>query len=690
MRRRTGAWVGIVVAVVLAAAAAFWFRRPSAAHEEPVTDIILVTIDTLRADATGFGGNTRVKTPFLDSLAARGTVFTHAHAHNVVTLPSHTNILTGLYPWQHGVRDNAGFILDAKHPTVAAQLRAAGFATGAFVSAFPLDSRFGLDRGFDVYDDGYRTGAGALDFAVQERPGNETLALAAQWWRNSAGRKRFLWVHIYEPHAPYLPAGRFREEYRDNPYLGEVATADAILGDALAPLLAESPRALVIVTGDHGESLGEHGEKTHGLFAYEATLAVPLVVVDPDHASGRDARYVRHIDIAPTILERAGLPRTAEMKGLPLFAPGDRGYTYFEALSASLNRGWAPLVGALDDGKKLIELPIPELYDLPSDPKEATNRYRDERRSVTSLRGLLKADAPATPSARQKVGSEEQANLLSLGYISGTSAKTSYTEADDPKNLVGIDDQLHEAIAAYQGGDLAKALAISRAIVTARPEMQLAQEMLAFFLDQNEKPGEAIQVLERRVESGRGNDAVRIRLGLLLSETGRARDAIRLLQPFAAGGDPDILNAYGIALADSGDPAGAVREFERILATDPKNARAHQNLGIVALRTGNLPPARASLERALALDPDLPLALNALGVVEAQSGNFPAAIARWSRVVTLDPTQFDALFNLGVVAAEHGSHDIARKALTDYVTRAPEARYAAEKKEAAAILRSLG
>ncbi|MEA2489939.1 MAG: choline-sulfatase [Acidobacteriota bacterium] len=690
MSRRRGIWGAIALAIAIAAGAAYWFTaRRGGASEEPATDIILVTIDTLRADAPGFAGNTRVKTPFLDKLAARGTVFTHAHAHNVVTLPSHTNILTGLYPWQHGVRDNAGFVLDPKHPTLAATLHEAGFATGAFVSAFPLDSRFGLDRGFDVYDDGYRTGAGALDFAVQERAGNETLALATQWWRASSGRKRFLWVHLYEPHAPYLPSPQFRDQYRDNPYLGEVATADAMLAEALGPLLEESPNALVIVTGDHGESLGEHGEKTHGLFAYEATLAVPLLVVDPAHKPGRNDGYVRHIDIAPTILTRAGLTASAEMKGAPLFAEGARGYTYFEALSASLNRGWAPLVGALDGGKKLIELPIPELYDLPSDPHEAKNRYTDERRSVVALRNRLKADAPAPANARQKVGDEEQANLLSLGYISGTSAKTTYTEADDPKNLVGIDDQLHEAIAAYQTGNLAGALKVSKQIVAARPEMQIAQEMLAFFLAQNERPGEAIQVLERRVETGRANDAVRIRLGLLLSETGRARDAIGLLQPFVKDGDPDVLNAYGIALADNGDLTGAVREFRQILATDPKNARAHQNLGIVALRAGQLAAARTSLEQAVALDPNLPLALNALGVVEAKSDHPAAAVARWSKALALDPSQFDALFNLGVVASEQGMRDVARKSLRDYVARAPAARYANERKEAAEILRTL-
>lgn len=660
-----------------------------AAQDAPA-DVILVTIDTLRADALGFRGNKRVSTPFLDSLAAHGIVFTHAHAHNVVTLPSHANILTGLYPWQHGIRDNAGFTLDAKHPTIAARLRESGYATGAFVSAFPLDSRYGLDRGFDVYDDSYPANANALDFAVQERPGHETLERAAAWWNAAAGRKRFLFVHLYEPHAPYLPPAPFADRYRNEPYLGEVAAADAMLARVLGPILEAAPNALVIVTADHGEALGDHGEKTHGLFAYESTLAVPLLVVDGSRRAAVDDRYVRHIDIAPTILARAGIAPPAEWKGMSLFAEGERGYTYFEALSASLNRGWAPLVGAIEGGRKLIELPVPELYDLPSDPKEVRNRFADERRSVTSLRARLRADAPAAPASRQNVGSEEQATLLSLGYLSGTSAKTSYTAADDPKNLVDLDNELHEAIAAYQAGDLARALQRAHALAAARPDMQIAQEMLAFFLAQNERPDEAIHVLERRVQSGRANDAVRIRLGLLLSETGRAREAIELLRPFADRTDPDLLNAYGIALADNGDVPGAVRQFERILATDSSNARAYQNLGIVALRAGQTARARGYLDRSLSLSPNLPLALNAMGVVEARGGNMNAAIDRWSRAVAVDPMQFDALFNLGIVAADAGQHDVARKALRDYLDRAPASRYATERSQAAEVLRGLG
>ena len=664
-------------------------RKEASRETAGPRDVILVTIDTLRVDALGFGGNTSVKTPFLDSLAARGTVFAEAHAHNVVTLPSHTNIITGLYPWQHGIRDNAGFILDPKTPTIATILHDAGFATGAFVSAYPLDHRFGLTRGFDVYDDHYPAALHPLDFTVQERPGSETLSLASNWWRGNASRRRFLWVHIYEPHAPYAPPSPFREQYRDNPYLGEVATADSMLGQFLGPMLNENPDTLVVVTGDHGEALGDHGELTHGLFAYESTLHVPLIVVDPARAHSVDTRYVGHIDIAPTIVARAGGVRPRNWKGRSLFDSGKREHTYFESLSASLNRGWAPLVGVISGGEKLIDLPIPELYDLPRDPKETNNRYDVDRRTAFALRKILTDEAPSRSAQNRNISAEEQSKLLALGYVSGVSAKKAYTTADDPKNLVGADNDMHDAIASYQGGDLKRAIELARKLVRERPDMQVAQEMLAFFLGQNERPGEAIAVLKQNIAAGRGNDEMRVRLGLMLSEQGRAKEAIKVLRPLSNRNDPDLLNAYGIALADDGDVNGAVQQFQRILRTDPGNARAYQNLGIVALRAGQTAAARQYLEKALSIDPKLPLALNTLGVAAAQSGDFNSAIDDWSKAVALDPTLLDALYNLGIVAAREHRNDVARKALTDYLQRAPASRFAQERARAGSLLREL-
>ncbi len=654
---------------------------------KPVEGIILVTIDTLRADATAFSGNSEVRTPFLDRLAREGLVFTNAHAHNVVTLPSHANILTGLYPYQHGVRDNSGFTLAGEHATIGAMLKKAGWTTGAFVGAFPLDRRYGLNRGFDVYDDQYREGSAPLDFAVPERNAEEVLKAAAAWWNANRGRKRFLWVHLYDPHAPYAPPAPFREAYASNRYLGEVAWTDHAMAQWLAPIIDSPDAPALVVTSDHGEALGDHGEQTHGLFAYEATLKVPLLLRAPDRVGpAKDERYVRHVDIAPTILELAGVSAPSALAGESLLSGGGDRDSYFEALSASLNRGWAPLVGMIHRRAKYIELPLPELYALPQDPKEKTNLYPEERRTIAAVRQLLAAAAPSRAVQGRSVSGEESAKLLSLGYVSGTASKKEYTEADDPKNLVAVDSMVHEAVDAYQRGEIDLAIAAAKRATAARPDMAAGQEMLAFLLQQKERPEAAIAALRDAVERGTASDVIRARYGLMLSENGQAAEAVRVLEPIAGGNDPDVLNAYGVALADSGHLGDAKRALERILTIDATNAKALQNLGVVALRAGDRAGARGYLERALALNDRLPLALNMMGVIHAQEGNPARAIDAWKKAVALDPRQYDALFNLAMVAGRSGRPDEARAALERFVATAPPERYGKDLVQAKAIL----
>ncbi|MFI5184997.1 MAG: sulfatase, partial [Vicinamibacteria bacterium] len=246
-------------------------------RRDPGLSVLLVTIDTLRADALGCYGRKGAETPWIDRLAEGGVRFEEAHAHNVVTLPSHANLLSGRYPLEHGVRDNTGFRFPATQPTLATLLKAGGWQTGAFVSAFPLDSRFGLDRGFDVYDDRLGGTETTTAFLVPERKGTKTVAAARGWLEKVRGQRFFAFVHLYEPHFPYVPPEPFASRFRSEPYHGEVAAADAALEPLLEPILAAGPaaRTLVVLTSDHGESLGEHGEDTHGVFAYEATLRVP-------------------------------------------------------------------------------------------------------------------------------------------------------------------------------------------------------------------------------------------------------------------------------------------------------------------------------------------------------------------------------------------------------------------------------
>jgi arylsulfatase A-like enzyme/lipopolysaccharide biosynthesis regulator YciM len=685
-------------AAILIVAAAVFFLRQRAGGDP---DIILVTIDTLRADCISFSGRSNVRTPFLDELAAQGIYFENAHAHNVVTLPSHTNILTGLLPYQHGVRDNAGFTLDnkpkqveaaAKKRTVAAVLRERGYAAGAFVAAYPLDSHFGLDADFDVYDDAYGKSAGASDFDVPERSATEVLGAARAWWDSVGEKKKFLWVHVYDPHAPYEPPSPFKEQYPDVPYYGEVAATDDALGRFLRPILEARPETLVIVTADHGEGQGEHGEMTHGLFAYEETLHVPLILYEKNRiAPRREQAFVRHTDIVPTLLARLGIEKPAELTGeslLSLKAPRD---TYFEALWGTLNLGWAPLVGMIHDGHKYIDLPLAELYDLGKDPAEKKNLLDENRRMTTRIRGLLASAAPpATQNNDRNVTPDEAKKLMSLGYLTGTAAaKKTYTADDDPKNLVTYYARLNAAIEHHRKGEWDEAVAVAEKLARERPEMSLARDLLARVLQQTEHGAQAEEVLREAVAAGTASDAMKKRLGLMLSEKGEAAEAVRLLAAFAATNDPALLNAYGIALADLGRPREAVQQFQRALQLDPRNALAFQNLGIVALRAGNVDAAGQNLTRALELNPKLPRALNTLGVVFARRNDFPRAVDAWQRAVALDPRQYDALFNLGMVAGRAGRRDEARKALTQFVNTAPPARYAEDIATARRALASL-
>lgn len=688
--RRSFYGILTVAGLVGVALLAFLMLRPSApavvATKRP--DIVLITIDTLRADALGYAGNRRVKTPFLDSLASGGVAFMNAHAHNVVTLPSHANILTGLLPFEHGIRDNAGFTLDAKHKTIATRLRELGYATGAFVGAFPLDGRYGLNAGFDEYDDRYREGSGRLDFEVAERPASEVLAAARHWYDANAGRKRFLWIHLYDPHAPYRPAGRFAEEYRDNAYLGEVAATDDALQQFLSPILSARPETFVVVTADHGEALGDHGEQTHGLFAYESTLRVPLIIHDPQtlqHAV--ETSFVRHIDIAPTILDRVGAAIPPELEGTSLLRDRSSRDTYFESLSSTLNRGWAPLVGMIQGSHKYIDLPLAELYDLDKDPAETKNLFGTERRIVAKARALLAAMAPSDASSVSRtVPAEDARKLMSLGYITGNAAKKNYGRADDPKNLIELDTKMHRVVESYQRGKTAEAVRLAKEVVAERGDMIAAQEMLAFVLQQNERPREAIESLRRAVGGGAASESLKIRLGLILSETGNAKEAVAILTPFADRRDPEMLNAYGIALADTGDIQGAVRQFDRVLEIDPTNATAYENLGVVALRANQPERAHGYLMRALQLNDRMPLALNTLGVLYARAGKTNEAIDAWTRAVSYDPHLFDALYNLAIVSSRAGRFDVARDALTRFIASAPPERYGRDLEDARKML----
>jgi arylsulfatase A-like enzyme/Flp pilus assembly protein TadD len=687
MSKSSFAAVAALAGLLLAAA------PPAAKAPALSRDIVLITIDTLRADAPGFAGNPRSQTPVLDRLAAQGRVFTNAHAHNVVTLPSHTNILTGLYPYQHGVRDNTGFRLSAGVPTLATVLHGAGYATGAFVAAFPLDSQFGLNHGFDVYDDHYPKGSNETEFVIPERRGDEVVRLALAWWKARQGRPRFLWVHLYDPHAAYEPPEPFASRFKDNPYLGEVAAADSFLAPLLGPFLTGKERpALVIVTGDHGEALGEHGEESHGLFTYEATLKVPLVVWGLGVAPGRDGRSARHVDIFPTVLQAAGVTGAPGMRrpGRSLLGSSDSGDSYFESLSSTLNRGWAPLRGLLRGGTKFIALPLPEVYDLPRDPREKDNRFEAERQAARGVFAALPKES-AWPPKREDLRPGNAALLQSLGYISGSAAlRESYGPEDDPKRLIGLDQKVHAAIDLYMRGRLDEAIRQAREIVRERPTMPLGHSLLAQSLLQAGRTPEALDVMLKAKSQGAVSDELRRQLGLTLSEVGRAGEAVDLLRPLARKlGDPQSLNAYALALSEAGRQKEAYGVLQQVLENDPGDPKAREQLGLVELRLGHWAQGRDRSRQALQLNPKLPRAWNNLGVALFQLGQKDEALDAWQKAVDLQPDLWDALWNLGTEAAGLGRTAQARQALERFAAGAPPARYGPDIEKAKAFLRQV-
>jgi choline-sulfatase len=685
----------------LAAAASLHTRRPaSTVTRQPGLDVLLITIDTLRADAVGAYGATTGATPVLDRLGRGGVVFRQAHAHNVVTLPSHANILSGRLPFQHGVHDNAGFRFPSDAPTLATRLKAAGYRTGAFVSAFTLDSRFGLDRGFDVYDDQLDGPAGPL--ALPERHGADTVTAAQRWLAQGDGRPSFCWVHLYDPHAPYLPREPFASRHAGTPYVGEVAATDAALEPLLRPLLeTSSPRTIVVLTADHGESLGEHGERTHGLFAYEATLRVPLIVFAPsvvppavvDSLAGHD-------DIVPTILDALALPPAADLHGQSLLAhavggPPRSGPLYFEALSAAANRGWAPLTGVIRGTEKYIELPLPELYDLARDPGEQRNLVASRSDRVDRLQADLRV-FPAADSVQSRAPEDRETReaLRALGYLASAAApvRKRYGPDDDPKRLVNLDTLMEQVLARHREGHLDDALALCRDIVRQRPDMAAAWLQMAILQRKRGDMTAAIDALKRLIainpEDG-GNAAV---LGQYLTDAGRASEAVPLLQPYARAAEPalDVLSALGVALARLGRLAEAAAMLERARQADPSNAMTRVELGTVRLLAGQDALARTAFEDALKLDPGLAMAHHSIGLLAAKEGREDEALTHWRAALDRDPGHVDALFRMGSALARRGRSDEARRYLEQFVARAPREIYDRQVLSATAWLKKDG
>jgi arylsulfatase A-like enzyme/Tfp pilus assembly protein PilF len=657
-------------------------------------NVLLVTIDTLRADAlSAYGG--KANTPNIDRLAAHGARFDNAHSQAVVTLVSHTSILTGLYPYQTGVRENQGYRVSPDTPTLATRLKSKGFDTAAFIAGFPLTKRFGLTSGFDRYDDRIAEERGAIDFSLPERRADTVVSSALNWIEERHGKKFFAWVHVFDPHAPYKPPEQWQAQYASNPYLGEVAWTDSALGALFDRLSSLPQKTLVIITGDHGEGLGDHGEMTHGFFAYESTLHVPLIIseVDPKATSYPKPRVIttptRHIDIVPTVLDAIGESADPTLSGSSLrpeiinptfITPTipDRP-SYFEAMTGFLTRGWAPLRGVIAGGDKYIDLPVRELYHLKSDPAEQRNQASSDTSRVKVMIGTLSTFDTNLPGAPKAESAQVSAELRSLGYASpnGASHKTVFSEKDDPKRLIELDHDLHVANEFYSTGRIPEAIQTFERVIAKRPDLVDAYRYMAYVYWQAGQPAAAIKTLEATFTLGIADQDIRTRLGTFLAETGQPGKAITVLAS-APVDDVEAMNALGIAYGQAGKNAEALRTFEAALKVDPTNGIAFQNIGTIKLRENKIAEAEVWVKKALNADPSLANAYTTIGVIFQRTGRGSNAIEAWRRAVELDGTEFDALFNLTISLVQSGQLDEARHYGDQFLATAPPAFYGAD------------
>jgi arylsulfatase A-like enzyme/Flp pilus assembly protein TadD len=641
------------------------------------SNVLLVTIDTLRADHVGAYGSTRGATPTVDRFAREGLRFDVTYAHVPVTLPSHTTIMTGLYPFTSGVRDNGSFRFDGKRPTLAGTLKHAGYATAAFVGAFPVDARFGLNAGFDVYDDNYGSRPAGGELSVLERPAEAVVAPAYEWIAGISSAIRnpqsaipnpqsptpnpwFAWVHLYDPHDPYVPPEPYRSRYAAELYTGEVAYADAALGTFFDRLRAAGllDRTLVVIASDHGESLGEHGERTHGLFAYDATLRVPLIVWAPFAIPpGVVSSPARLIDVMPTILDLLGLPISEPVDGRSVRAQvgvgrgPDAAESYFEALNANLTRNWAPLSGLVLDGVKLIDLPVPELYDLRADPAEQRNVYARQPDIAKPLERRLDAlTVHALKPAAAPVDRETEARLRSLGYLVAPAPKPAhaFTARDDPKNLIGLQNRLDSALDALKRGDVDTAEHLLRGVIAERADFTVAHERLAFLLHETGRLAEAIVTLEAAARASPGDAEVLATLGEYLQQANQLDRSAAVLEAAVKlnAAAVDAHEKLGVTYTRMRRFADGEREFRAVLAVDPSSPTTYNNLGSMYLSADRNDDAIQAFRRAVTLDPRLANAHNGLGVAYARAGDVRRAIDEWQEALRLRPDLADARENL--------------------------------------------
>ena len=688
--RRSSA-LALILAIVVVAIAVRWFGRSGppvvVAPQRTKSNVVLITIDTLRADRIERG-----LTPSIDALGSRGVVFQNARTAVPLTLPSHVTMMTGTLPPVHGVRQN-GIVFRPGPSTLARVLRDAGYHTGAFVGAYVLDHRFGLSDGFDVYDDNIPRNPVRGEWLEAERPG-ERVVDAALSWLERVQQPFFMWVHLYDPHAPYTPPDGFLQRASGQPYDGEIAYADAQVKRLMNALKQREQfeAAVIAVAGDHGEGLGEHNEQTHGMLAYDSTLRVPLVLVAPGFdARGRSSAAVSLADLPSSLLEIVNVrpPQTMIRPFLLSRTPEDRDvYAETEYPRAA---GWHPIAALVDARWKLLLSSEPELYDLQADPAEKQNLAGSRRPLVEAMSKRVRELARAGDrGSSQQVDPEAAARLRSLGYVSGARATPTGTEPN-PARVIQAWTTFERALEQLNQGRPRDAIPALKALSAKFAGSVLFEGTYARALMEAGNAGAALQRYRALVTQHTTDALLFHDLAVAARTAGQPAEALRAEQAALTidKNNPAALDGLGLLYADAGRPTEAAAAFQRATEVDPRNPSHWNNLGNARREVGEMAAAEAAYRRALDVDPNYPDALNGLGVLLVQRGSPVDAIPLLTRAVERSPDFYEARLNLGIAHQQAGNRAKAVGIYRELLANAP-ASASRERKAAAELLKAIG
>jgi arylsulfatase A-like enzyme/Tfp pilus assembly protein PilF len=630
------------------------------------TNVLLITVDTLRADHIGAYGFKAAATPTIDTLARDGILFERAYSQVPLTLASHTSLLTGTYPFHNGVQDFTGQPLAPDIRSVAQSLKANGYDTAAIVSSYVLDRSWGLDRGFDLYYDVFQ-GSSFLenDPGLVERKAGASVDQALKWLRTPRRKPFFLWLHLYDPHSGYDPPEPFHTRFADSLYDGEIAYADSQLARVMSYLKKQGfyDRMLIVFASDHGESLGDHGEKEHGFFVYHSTLHVPLVVKPPVGGRVRphhETAPVQIMAIAPTILGALGLkdPIEKQFETASLLAEKSSATdppVYSESFYSFSSFGWAPLRTINTSSFQYIEAPKPELYDLRNDPAETRNLITDQKATSSvlaqQLKDLVTRYTPTSQSANSsQLSPEAVEKLRALGYMayrSPVSAEALAAGLPDPKDKIWDFNAVLTAVDAGKAGNSDKQRELLSQVEARNPDMYLIPFLVGEAQLQASDWPNAEESLRRCLKLNPDFDQAMSALARALHQQ-KKDDEARQWVDKALKINPKNLKAwYQKGWMSMGyDPAAAADAFEQTLAIQPSFAMAHRDLGMLLLQQQRFPEAASHLEKAAELGIDQARLYNFLGIAYSRTARFSAAAGVYKKALAKDPSYAEAHLNL--------------------------------------------